>query len=468
MTHFYTYIKEEKEKIKVVTLTEFKMGEEDGWSSTVKRIDEECKNRKIDHKVIFVRSSYYIEKGLNKDNIYLGHIDPKTNKKEVIEIDPLHTVVIVRKAVSETEKGLSLISTLESKNVFVINNRKSMEICNNKLSTTTITEKAGVRNPKTVILSECDRNLLFEIMQKFNKNTYPIVAKTILGEHGVGVMIIESFESLYSVLQTVWSKKIQVVIQEYVKSQYDIRAIIIDGELIAAMKRYKPKGEFRTNAAQGGEVKPHEMTKEQERAALVAADAVYGYWIGCDMIVGEDEKLYLLEVNTSAGTEGVEKASGINVVGHLIDHVLNKDNWRRNNIEVGYREYMKLYDEANDKWIKMVCKLDTGNGITSSVHADDIKINGDTVTFKLNGTKMKKKIEKRYKVHLGKQEKFTESRVSVFFDIKIGNRMLEDIEFQLTSRKGTIKELEPILIGRRLINKFGFVINSDNEFMVSK
>lgn len=469
MTAFNTYLKEQKEKIKIVTLTEFQIGVEDGLSPTVKRIEEECKKKKIDHKIVFVRNSYLEERGSNKNNVYLGHINPITNKKELIEIDP-NTVVIVRKAVSNTEKGLSIISILEAKNIFTINNRKSMEICNNKIVTTTVTKKLGIKNPKTVIISECDRNVLHEIMQKFNNNTYPVVAKTTLGEHGVGVMILDSFESLFSVLQTVWKTKVQVIIQEFIKSDYDIRAIVIDGKVIAAMERHKPKEEFRTNAAQGAKVKKHKMTPEEEKMALMAADAVYGYWIGCDIIKDNKGELYLLEVNTSAGTEGVEQASGENIVGYLIDHILDKKNWRRNSIEVGWRENAIIYDDEDDELkdgIRLKCKFDTGNGIHSSIHADNIKINGDRISFTIKGKKFDKKIVKRYKIYLGKAQKYAEHRVSTMFKISIGNR-IETEEFFVTSRKGTLVKLEPILIGRPLINKFGFIINTDNQFMISE
>ena len=466
MKLFKEYLTEQKEKIKIFILTEYAETEKDGLSETSSRIKEECEKKNVECKVIFVKNSYYIENDKEKENVYLGYIDPESNKKDIIKIDPNSDIVIVRKAASQTEKGLSLISVLESKNVFIINSRKTIELCNNKLNTTIATEKAGIRNPKTIILSECDRNVLYNIMDKFNKNKYPVVLKTILGEHGIGVMIIESFESLYSVLQTVWSKKIQVVVQEYIESKYDIRVIVINGKAIAAMKRIKMEGEFRTNAAQGSTVKNHKLTPEQEEMALQSTDAVYGYWIGCDLIMDKRDNLYLLEVNASAGTEGIEKASGKNIVGELIDTILDKSNWKRNNIEVGYQEHIYIYSKNSDKWIKMVAKLDTGNGITSSIHAENVKEIGDNVKFELDGHKFKEKVFKKYKVHLGKQEEFTEKRISVLLDIKIGNRKLEDVEFSLTSRKGTIKELEPVLIGRSVINKFGFVINSGESFLV--
>lgn len=469
---FKHYIKEQVENLHIVVLTEYLSGDDKvgGKSSTITRIEEECKKQGVKCDVIFIKHSYFINEEFDAKNktIKIGFVHPDKEKETIINISSTDTVVICRKSVTETEKGLFFIDTLENAGIFVINSKQCSLICNNKLTSTQITSQQGVRNPKTAILSNTTRDMIEKIMINFNDNKYPVILKTIEGEHGVGVMKIDSFDSLFGVLQTLWDKKVQVLIQEMIESSGDIRVIVIDNQIIAAMKRNKADKDFRSNGAQGAEVEKIKINKEIETMALTANKAVGGYWTGSDIILDKNKVPYLLEINASAGTEKVEKISGVNVVGYLIKHLKNRSNWKLNTVQSGYVEKLNIYDK-NKLIYSCDVKLDSGNGITPSLHADNIKIKDDTVSFELDGKKFNKPIKNTYKVHIGKQDEVTEKRVSVMFDtLQIGNRKIYDVEVQITSRKGTIKELEPCLIGRDTINKFGFVVNVGEKYLLKK
>jgi len=469
---FKHYIKEQVENLHIVVLTEYLSGEgkTDGKSSTIIRIEEECKKQGVKCDVIFIKHSYFINEEFDDKNktIKIGFVHPDTEKEKIINITATDTVVISRKSATDTEKGLFFIDTLENAGIFVINTKQCSLVCNNKLTSTQITSQQGVRNPKTAILSNTTRDMIEKVMTNFNGNKYPIILKTIEGEHGVGVMKIDSFDSLFGVLQTLWDKRVQVLVQEMIQSTGDIRVIVIDGQVVASMKRNKAGKDFRSNGAQGAEVEKVSISKEIENMALTANKAVGGYWTGSDIIIDKNKVPYLLEINASAGTEKVETVSGVNVVGHLVKHLKNRSNWKLNTVQSGYVEKLHIYDK--NKFIYSCdVKLDSGNGITPSLHADNINIKDGTVSFELDGKKFNKPVEKSYKVHIGKQDEVTEKRVSVIFDtLQIGNRKIYDVEVQITSRKGTIKELEPCLIGRDTINKFGFVVNVGEKYLLKK
>ncbi len=469
------FLTESAKSIHLVILTEWKAMENDGNSSTIRRIVEECEKKKIDCKVIYISHAYFDDEGGKRkvgNIIKIGHVHPKTEKREIIEVDPSNTVVIARKSASETEKGLFFMANLEASGVFVINSKSSMEVCNNKFTTTMITQKAGVRNPATIILSKSEREQMEETMKRFNGNKYPVIIKTLQGEHGIGVMRVDSFQSMFSVLQTIWSRHIEVVVQEFIESDSDVRIIVLDGKYLAAMKRTHTSDDFRSNGHQGSNMTNYTPTPEEKKMAERSAEAVGGYWVGLDIITAKDGTKYLLEVNTSAGTEGIEEASGRNLISEFLDYITNRKNWKRNAIEAGYNERIRVRSSGpgGEDIGQFVAKLDTGNGINSSLHADNIMIDdsNNIVKFQIDNKKYELPLYRMYKVHLGKQVEVTEHRPSVLLDIEMHGRQLRKVEFYLTNRRGNIKELEPVLLCRDVINKFGFIVNASKKFVLGK
>jgi len=467
--NFKSFLHEEgilKSDLKVLILTKNLVTETDsGNPSTTKRIIEECKKARIEYHLIVIKNCY-IQKD-EKDKMTLIKTNTDGTEEEKIEIIPSNTVAFTRKSASESEKGLYFLSKLENAGVFMINDRKSMEICNNKLSTTLVTSKAGILNPKTAIFSDSTKEQIEDQMKLFNGNTYPVILKTLVGEQGKGVMKIESFESLFSVLQTMWSNKINVIIQEFIEADYDIRVIVVNGEPIAAMKRIHSEDDFRSNVHQGAKTAKHKLTDEEIEISKKVSNVIGAFWLGLDIITDKKGNKYLLEVNTSAGTEGIEEETGMNIVSYIIKQILNKANWQKKYIEAGYVEKVILTSNGKEVFVGNA-KLDTGNGITSSIHATDIeKLQNGNVMFTLNGKKMVKKIIKHVTV-VKHQRKIEDSRIVVLFDVKIGDRIRKDIEFALTNRQGTLKDLEPVLLSRDVISRFDFMVVPDQKNLIGE
>src|SRR5690606_859724 len=108
-------------------------------------------------------------------------------------------------------------------------------------------------------------------------------------------------------------------IQEFIKEAggSDIRAFVIDGKVVGAMKRQGKEGEFRSNLHRGGKGSMIELTPEEEQAAVNAAKALHLNIAGVDMLPSSRGPL-ILEVNSSPGLKGIEGATGIDLAGHII------------------------------------------------------------------------------------------------------------------------------------------------------
>jgi ribosomal protein S6--L-glutamate ligase len=141
------------------------------------------------------------------------------------------------------------------------------------------------------------------------------------GAQGIGTMIAETPQAVTSLLETLWAMGQDIILQEYIAESKgrDYRAIVVGGRVVAAMRRQAKAGEFRSNLHRGGQGERIVLDKRY-RLAAVAATRVMGLEIaGVDMLEGK-EGPKILEINSSPGLEGVERASGVDVAGAIIAH----------------------------------------------------------------------------------------------------------------------------------------------------
>ncbi len=86
------------------------------------------------------------------------------------------------------------------------------------------------------------------------------------------------------------------------------------------MLRQGPEGEFRSNLHRGGSATRIKLTPE-ERSTAVRACRILGLKVaGVDMLRSNHGPV-VMEVNSSPGLEGIEKASGVDVASKIIEFV---------------------------------------------------------------------------------------------------------------------------------------------------
>ena len=210
--------------------------------------------------------------------------------------------------------------------------------------------------------------------------------KTLEGSKGVGVLYIESERQIESLVQLLYNQNedVDLLIQEYIKTDGDIRVIVLGGKVIASMKRDVVEGDFRSNVSQGAKVKEYELTDLELEQCLLAAKAIDGSWVAVDFIPSKNPKTeppYILEVNHSPGTEGIEKATGNNIVKKVVDFYSNPKNRYAVPSQCGWEEIVTVKPFGD-----LVAKFDTGNALYPVLHAEDIEVKGNKITF-TNGEK---------------------------------------------------------------------------------
>lgn len=226
--------------------------------------------------------------------------------------------VIPRVGASVTFYGTAVVRQFEMMNVFSVNSSRGIVHSRDKLRCLQVLSKEGIGLPKTVF-TNYSRNVEHVVE---SAGGAPVVLKLLEGTQGLGVVLAENQNAAQSVLEAFNGLKARVIVQEFIKEAKgaDIRAFVVDGEVVGAMKRQGKDGEFRSNLHRGGTATIMELTEEEKRTAIKAAEAVGLGVAGVDLLQSSRGPL-VLEVNSSPGLEGIERATGVDIAGKIISFI---------------------------------------------------------------------------------------------------------------------------------------------------
>jgi ribosomal protein S6--L-glutamate ligase len=236
------------------------------------------------------------------------------NDKVIEGID----AVIPRIGASVTFYGTAVVRQFEMMHVFSAVESQALVRSRDKLRSLQILSRAGLGMPKTVFsnYSKHTASILDEV------GGAPCVIKLLEGTQGLGVVLASNENAAVSVIEAFNGLQARVIIQEFIKEAKgaDIRAFVVDGVVVGAMKRQGKPGEFRSNLHRGGSAEIIELTDEEENAALKAARSMGLGVAGVDMLQSARGPL-ILEVNSSPGLEGIESATGKDIAKSIIKYV---------------------------------------------------------------------------------------------------------------------------------------------------
>jgi len=234
--------------------------------------------------------------------------------KELTDVDG----VIPRIGASVTFFGTAVVRQFEMMKVFTATESQALVRSRDKLRSLQILSRASLGLPKTVF-----SNYSKDVSSVIDKvGGAPLVIKLLEGTQGLGVVLADNRNSAESILEAFNGLQARVIVQEFIKEAKgaDIRAFVVDGVVVGAMKRQGKEGEFRSNLHRGGSAEIIELTDEEENATLKAARVMGLGVAGVDMLQSARGPL-ILEVNSSPGLEGIEKATGKNIALQIIKYV---------------------------------------------------------------------------------------------------------------------------------------------------
>ena len=224
--------------------------------------------------------------------------------------------VIPRIGVSVTFYGTSVLRQFEAMGAYPLNRARAIEDSRNKLRSLQVLSRAGVGMPRTSISHSS--TLVAEALS--HVGGAPAIIKSLEGTQGLGVGIVESERSAKSVIEAFRAQNVNVLIQEFVEEagNSDIRALVVGDEAVAAMMRTGSEGDFRSNLHRGGDAEAIELTEEERDTAVRAARAMDLRVCGVDMLRSSRGPV-VMEVNSSPGLEGVERSTGLDIAGRIIE-----------------------------------------------------------------------------------------------------------------------------------------------------
>ena len=264
--------------------------------------------RERGHQVDVLNHNHcYVAMETGNNNIYLG--DTELTDYEAI---------IPRIGASVTFYGSSIIRGFEVKHVYTTLSSLALVRSRDKLRATQVLAKHGIGIPKTVFAKQPR-----DVQNLINTVGGPtLIVKLLEGTQGLGVVLAETKTAAKSVIEAFYGLNANILVQEFIKEAggSDIRALVVGGKVIAAYKRQGQEGEFRSNLHRGGQGTKVKLSSAEKKTAIAATKALGLNIAGVDMLRSERGPL-VLEVNSSPGFEGVEKVTGVDVAGTIIEFV---------------------------------------------------------------------------------------------------------------------------------------------------
>lgn len=444
-------------------------------NKTLKNLEEAIKDTEVEIFTFVAEEVSYKA----KDN-KIEFSDSKT-KYKIDKQSNIDTIVIVRLGAQDSEECVELIKELQDWGLFVINPIQYAKRASNKYTSSVLLERYEVPQPRFALLQKNDIEEGEESLKKKLELIYDdlgqdekedkkkeYVVKILDGHGGTGVFMVTG-KTILSVLQTIFAidPERELLLQRKEEADGgDIRVHVLtmrtEQHILAAMKRVKISGDFRSNISLGASAEKVKLTKEQEEIALKVAQVSGMPWCAVDimpLVKGSNPEIgdnVVLEYNSSPGTDGISEVIGENFVKILLDNINDINELVLAPKSIGYVENIKFqFENDSEDMIEIEAKLDTGNGAkASTIGCDSLNEDGDYILAKIEGKEYKFKKHGQSKAIVGQ---VTEPRTTVIIPcIQIGSRKLLDVEFALVDNR---KKKQKVLLNRDIMSKMAYMIN---------
>ena len=227
-------------------------------------------------------------------------------------------VILPRQGAQIGQSSRVLISQLELMGIPLVNGLDAIRLASNQFLTLQALVAAGVPVPDTLFINAADgtRNMTAHV------GDYPVVVKEINGRQGAGVVLVKNENERDQVVHTRLQKTRGLLLQRFIptRGRRDIRALVIGGEVVGAMRLLPPPGEFRANYHLGATGQVQVLTDTVAGIAVEATRAVGLDIAGVDLSMDAKGRVYVIEVNYAPGFKGLEKATGLDIAGLMVDY----------------------------------------------------------------------------------------------------------------------------------------------------
>ena len=463
----YSELEEEQEDINIILLTGSKSDDTELVVGQMIKTAEQMKQKA--NKVV-VGHAWVADFDLEaKTMVIMNYEDTGKNLK--IQTDK--TVVIVRAGAftgENSEIGRAMIQAFQESGCFMLNDLKSSVLCDNKFLSYIAFSRNNIPIPRTALIptEKAIENAHERIGSKF-----PVVIKTLSGTQGIGVSIVDSMQSMVSVIQSLKKYNADLLIQEHIKLKYDVRTIVLGGRIIASTRRNKVPDDFRSNAHLGATTEPYILNDDEQKVVKAAARVVGGKLVGVDHCIVDGE-IFVLECNASPGITSnyhnydISKVPQKNMadVGKTEDiykTIVNYLRYPSNRNLTSFRECGFLEQVLIKGCGTVIGKFDTGNGTKASMkRVDKISVDGKKVKWELHGKKYVHKLEDWSKPITSDSER-SPRRPIILVDMEFNFKTYLNIPIALD-----LESTSDFLVNRNLMEIFKVSVNPAQKFLLSE
>lgn len=231
---------------------------------------------------------------------------------------PYYDAVIPRIGASITFYGTAVVRQFEMMGTFCVNESVAISRSRDKLRSLQLLSRKDVGLPRTGFASKPDD--IPDLIK--NVGGAPLVVKLLEGTQGIGVVLADTNKTAEAIIEAFMGLKANILVQEFIKEAggADVRCFVVGNKVVAAMKRQGAEGEFRSNLHRGGSAKLVRLTKDERATAINAAKAMGLNVCGVDILQSNNGPV-VMEVNSSPGLEGIEKATNKDVAGMIYEFI---------------------------------------------------------------------------------------------------------------------------------------------------
>jgi RimK family alpha-L-glutamate ligase len=222
---------------------------------------------------------------------------------------------------------------IEDRGITVMNPARAIERSVDKFYTTALLGDAGLPTPDTVVCEGLPDAMA--AVERMLAGGGEVIIKPLFGSMGHGLVRVGDRELAWRVLRPLAQMRSVFYVQRAIEHDgRDLRAFVIGDRVLAAIERTAPAGDWRTNVARGGSAHACELPPALQRLAVRAAQAVGAEYAGVDLLVSREGEVFVLEVNGIPGWQGLQEATGIDVAGAIVDHLIARVTAREGTMDV--------------------------------------------------------------------------------------------------------------------------------------
>jgi RimK family alpha-L-glutamate ligase len=235
----------------------------------------------------------------------------------LLEMDAVLARIIPAGSLEQIIFRVDALHSLEERGTVVVNSPRAIERSVDKFYTDALLAQAGLPTPETVVCEGVDDAMAAVAAMG------DVIIKPLFGSMGHGLVRVSDPDTALRVVRALAQVRSVFYVQRALDHRgRDVRAFVIGGRVLAAIERQAPPDDWRSNVSRGARPRACALPDEWARLAIRAAAAIGADYAGVDLLRDANGSVFVLEVNGIPGWQGLQAATGVDVAGAVIDHVV--------------------------------------------------------------------------------------------------------------------------------------------------